>query len=138
MDVTPIIGGDDHFTNAFRQTKLYEALGWKVPVMVHIPLIHGPDGGKLSKCHGTVDVQTYQHKGILPKAMENALLRLGWAYGDNEKISRKQVLEWLRVEGLSSSCSRFDEKKLFSLNVLFTPDHTGRSLRPIRFACISG
>ncbi len=87
MDVTHIIRGDDHLTNAARQTQIYQALGWKVPVMAHIPLIHGPDGSKLSKRHGALGVDAYRAMGYLPAAMRNYLVRLGWSHGDQEIFS---------------------------------------------------
>ena len=116
MGITHVIRGDDHLTNAFRQANLYNALGWSLPEMVHIPLIHGPDGAKLSKRHGAIDIHYYKNHGFLPEAMESALLRLGWSHGDEEKISRKNALHWFDLGGLSPSPARFDEEKLLDLN----------------------
>ncbi|PPE06912.1 glutamate--tRNA ligase [Holospora curviuscula] len=127
MEITHIIRGDDHLTNAFRQANLYHALGWCVPQLVHIPLIHGMDGAKLSKRHGAVDVQYYKSQGFFPEAVESALLRLGWAHGNEEKISRENALHWFDLDGLSPSPSRFDEEKLLDLNKYYihhyTPSH---------------
>jgi glutamyl-tRNA synthetase len=116
MHISHIIRGSDHFTNTFRQKLLYEALGWTLPGTAHIPLIHGQDGAKLSKRHGAVNVESFKDQGILPQAMQNALLRLGWAHGDEEKISLNKALEWFDFGGLSASPARFDEKKLWALN----------------------
>ena len=92
MGVTHIIRGDDHLTNAARQTQIYEALGWDVPVMAHIPLIHGPDGAKLSKRHGALGVEAYRAMGYLPAALRNYLVRLGWSHGDQEIFSTEEMI----------------------------------------------
>ena len=92
MGVTHIIRGDDHLTNAARQKQIYEALGWNVPVMAHIPLIHGPDGAKLSKRHGALGVDAYRAMGYLPEAVRNYLVRLGWAHGDQEIFSTEEMI----------------------------------------------
>ena len=92
MGVTHIIRGDDHLTNGARQKQIYEALGWSVPVMAHIPLIHGPDGSKLSKRHGALGVDAYRAMGYLPAAMRNYLVRLGWAHGDQEIFSTEEMI----------------------------------------------
>ncbi len=92
MGVTHIIRGDDHLNNGARQTQIYEALGWKVPVMAHIPLIHGPDGSKLSKRHGALGVDAYRAMGYLPEAMRNYLVRLGWSHGDQEIFSTEEMI----------------------------------------------
>ena len=92
MGVTHIIRGDDHLTNAARQSQIYDALGWKVPVMAHIPLIHGPDGAKLSKRHGALGVDAYRAMGYLPAAMRNYLVRLGWSHGDQEIFSTEEMI----------------------------------------------
>ena len=91
MGVTHIIRGVDHLTNAARQTQIYMAMGWRVPVMAHIPLIHGPDGAKLSKRHGALGVEAYRAMGYLPEAMRNYLARLGWSHGDDEIFSTDQT-----------------------------------------------
>lgn len=116
MGVTYILRGDDHLTNAFRQLQLYRALQWTPPKMAHIPLIHNPQGGKLSKRHGADSVLSYAQKGILPQAMFNSLLRLGWSHGNEERISRGQAIEWFDGTHLSKSPARFDERKILSLN----------------------
>lgn len=116
MGVTHIIRGDDHLTNAFRQHHLYKAMGWAVPQFSHIPLIHGPDGAKLSKRHGALGAESYRDLGILPEAMCNYLLRLGWSHGDDEIISRKQAVEWFDVTSIGKSPARFDLTKLINLN----------------------
>ncbi len=116
MEVTHVIRGDDHLTNAFRQTQLYRALDWEPPAFAHIPLIHGPDGAKLSKRHGALGVEAYRDMGYLPEALRNYLLRLGWAHGDDEVISTAQAIEWFDLGGVGKSASRFDFVKLESLN----------------------
>ncbi len=116
MGVTHIIRGDDHLTNAGRQSLIYQALGWDVPVFAHIPLIHGPDGKKLSKRHGALGVDAYRDMGFLPEAMRNYLLRLGWGHGDDEIISTQQAIEWFDLSGVGRGAARFDLVKLTSLN----------------------
>ncbi len=116
MQITHIIRGDDHLTNAARQIILYQAFGWHVPHMVHIPLIHGDDGAKLSKRHGALGIKAYQDMGYLPESLCNYLLRLGWSHKDNEIISRQQAIEWFNIEGLGKSPSRLDFAKMDNLN----------------------
>ncbi len=116
MKVTHVIRGDDHLTNAFRQTQLYKALGWSVPEFAHIPLIHGADGAKLSKRHGALGAEAYRDMGFLPEALTNYLLRLGWSHGDDEIISREQAIEWFYLSGVGRSPGRFDIDKLTALN----------------------
>lgn len=117
MGVTHVIRGDDHLNNAFRQLPIMRAMGWDVPEYAHIPLIHGPDGAKLSKRHGAVGIEAYRDEmGILPEAFDNYLLRLGWGHGDDEIISREQAIEWFDLAGVGKSPSRFDLKKLEHLN----------------------
>jgi glutamyl-tRNA synthetase len=116
MGVTHIIRGDDHLTNAFKQKLIYEAMGWDVPSMSHIPMIHGADGAKLSKRHGAQGVEEYRDMGYLPEAVRNYLLRLGWSHGDDEIISTDQAIEWFNLESIGKSPSRFDFAKLESLN----------------------
>ncbi len=116
MGVTHIIRGDDHLTNAARQTQIYEALGWPVPVMAHIPLIHGPDGAKLSKRHGALGVDAYRAMGYLPAALRNYLVRLGWSQGDREVFSTAEMVEAFSLEGVGRSPARFDFAKLTNLN----------------------
>jgi len=116
MGVTHIIRGDDHLTNAARQTQIYNALGWKVPVMAHIPLIHGPDGSKLSKRHGALGVDAYRAMGYLPAAMRNYLVRLGWAHGDQEIFSTQEMVAAFDLPQIGRSPARFDFAKLENLN----------------------
>ena len=116
MGVTHIIRGDDHLTNAARQTQIYDALGWPVPVMAHIPLIHGPDGAKLSKRHGALGVDAYRAMGYLPEAMRNYLVRLGWSHGDQEIFSTEEMIAAFDLPQIGRSPARFDFAKLESLN----------------------
>jgi glutamyl-tRNA synthetase len=116
MDVTHIIRGDDHLTNAARQKQIYDALGWAVPVMAHIPLIHGPDGSKLSKRHGALGVDAYRAMGYLPVALRNYLVRLGWAHGDQEIFSTEEMIAAFDLPQIGRSPARFDFAKLESLN----------------------
>lgn len=117
MGVTHVIRGDDHLNNAFRQLALIRSLGWPEPIYAHVPLIHGADGAKLSKRHGALGVETYRDElGILPEALENYLLRLGWGHGDDEVISRAQAIAWFDIADVGRSPSRLDLKKLDHLN----------------------
>jgi len=116
MGVTHIIRGDDHLTNAARQTIIYDAMGWPVPSMAHIPLIHGPDGAKLSKRHGALGVEAYRAMGYLPAALRNYLVRLGWSHGDDEIMSTEQMVEWFNVTGINKGAARFDFQKLEAIN----------------------
>jgi len=116
MGVTHVIRGDDHLTNTFRQAQLYLSMGWELPTFAHIPLIHGPDGAKLSKRHGALGVDAYRDLGYLPEAVRNYLLRLGWGHGDAEIISTAQAIEWFGLEAVGRSASRFDFTKLGNLN----------------------
>lgn len=117
MGVTHVIRGDDHLNNAFRQLGIIKAMGWPEPVYAHVPLIHGFDGAKLSKRHGALGVDAYRDElGILPEALFNYLLRLGWGHGDDEVISKAQAIEWFDLAQVGKSPSRFDLKKLENLN----------------------
>ena len=116
MAVTHIIRGDDHLTNAARQKQIYEALGWAVPAMAHIPLIHGPDGAKLSKRHGALGVDAYRAMGYLPIAMRNYLVRLGWAHGDQEIFSTDEMIKAFDLPQIGRSPARFDFARLENLN----------------------
>ena len=116
MGVTHIIRGDDHLTNGARQKHIYEALGWSVPTMAHIPLIHGPDGSKLSKRHGALGVDAYRAMGYLPAAMRNYLIRLGWAHGDQEIFSTEEMIAAFDLPQIGRSPARFDFAKLENLN----------------------
>jgi glutamyl-tRNA synthetase len=125
MGVTHIIRGVDHLTNAARQTQIYLAMDWSVPSMTHVPLIHGPDGAKLSKRHGALGVEAYREMGYLPAALRNYLARLGWSHGDDEIFSTGQLVEWFGLNGIGKSPSRFDFAKLENLNghyIRHTPD----------------
>ena len=128
MGVTHIIRGDDHLTNAARQTVIYKAMGWDVPVMAHIPLIHGPDGAKLSKRHGALGVEAYREMGYLPQALRNYLVRLGWSHGDDEVISLEQMIEWFEIEDVNKGAARFDFAKLEALNGLYMRQSGDREL----------
>ena len=117
MDVTHVIRGDDHLNNAFRQLALIRAMNWAEPTYAHVPLIHGADGAKLSKRHGALGVEAYRDElGILPEALSNYLLRLGWGHGDDEIISREQAIAWFDIDAVGRSPSRFDVKKLDNIN----------------------
>jgi glutamyl-tRNA synthetase len=116
MNVTHIIRGDDHLTNAARQKHIYDALGWNVPVMAHIPLIHGPDGSKLSKRHGALGVDAYRAMGYLPAAVRNYLVRLGWSHGDQEIFSTAEMVAAFDLPQIGRSPARFDFAKLESIN----------------------
>ena len=117
MGVTHVIRGDDHLNNAFRQLAIIRAMGWPEPTYAHVPLIHGPDGAKLSKRHGAMGVDAYRDElGLLPEAVGNYLLRLGWGHGDDEIISRERAIEWFDLPQVGKSPSRFDFKKLENLN----------------------
>ena len=116
MGVTHVIRGDDHLNNAARQMMIYEAMGWDVPVWAHIPLIHGPDGKKLSKRHGALGAQEYQAMGYPAAGMRNYLARLGWSHGDDEFFTDAQAQEWFDLDGIGKSPARFDTKKLESLS----------------------
>src|SRR6188472_1570858 len=116
MGVTHVIRGDDHLTNAARQTQIYQALGWDVPRMAHIPLIHGADGAKLSKRHGALGVDAYRTLGYLPAALRNYLVRLGWSHGDQEIFSTQEMIEAFDLPAIGRSAARFDFAKLENLN----------------------
>ncbi len=125
MGVTHIIRGVDHLTNTARQTQIYQAMGWPVPEMTHVPLIHGPDGAKLSKRHGALGVEAYRAMGYLPEALRNYLARLGWSHGDDEIFSTEELVRWFELDGIGKSASRFDFAKLENLNghyIRHTPD----------------
>ena len=116
MGVTHIIRGDDHLTNAARQSQIYAAMGWPRPSFSHVPLIHGPDGAKLSKRHGALGVDAYRDMGYLPVALRNYLVRLGWAHGDDEFMSTAQMLQWFDLPDIGKSPARFDFLKLANVN----------------------
>ncbi len=125
MGVSHIIRGDDHLTNAARQTHIYQAMGWDVPSMSHIPLIHGPDGAKLSKRHGALGVDAYRAMGYLPAALRNYLVRLGWSHGDQEFFSTDEMISVFDLPQIGRSPARFDYAKLENMNGHYmraTPD----------------
>jgi glutamyl-tRNA synthetase len=119
MGVTHVIRGDDHLNNAARQAQIYEALGWDIPKMTHIPLIHGPDGAKLSKRHGALGVEAYRAMGYLPAALRNYLVRLGWSHGDQEVFSTEEMIALFDLDHVGRSAARFDLAKLDNLNGLY-------------------
>jgi glutamyl-tRNA synthetase len=119
MGVTQIIRGDDHLTNAARQAQIYKLLGWDVPAMAHIPLIHGADGAKLSKRHGALGVEAYRDLGYLPAALRNYLVRLGWSHGDQEVFSTDEMVAAFDLKAIGRSPARFDFAKLENLNGLY-------------------
>jgi glutamyl-tRNA synthetase len=116
MGITHVIRGDDHLTNAARQTQIFKALGWDTPVYAHVPLIHGPDGAKLSKRHGALGVEAYRAMGYLPAALRNYLVRLGWSHGDDEIMSTEDMVRWFDLDAIGRSAARFDFAKLENLN----------------------
>ena len=116
MGVTDIIRGDDHLTNAARQSIIYQSMDWPIPNMAHIPLIHGADGSKLSKRHGALGAEAYRAMGYLPEALCNYLARLGWSHGDDEIMSMQQMIEWFDIVDVNKGAARFDLKKLEAIN----------------------
>ncbi len=119
MGVTHVIRGDDHLTNAARQSQIYRAMGWDVPAFAHIPLIHGADGAKLSKRHGALGVDAYRAMGYLPEALKNYLARLGWSHGDDEIFSMEDAVGWFEVSDINKGAARFDFAKLENLNGVY-------------------
>jgi glutamyl-tRNA synthetase len=119
MAVTHAIRGDDHLTNAFRQTQIFQAMNWQPPVYAHIPLIHGPDGTKLSKRHGALGIEAYREMGYLPEAMLNYLCRLGWSHGDDEFFSMDDAASWFEIGDINKGASRIDFDKLTNLNAKY-------------------
>jgi glutamyl-tRNA synthetase len=116
MAITHVIRGDDHLNNAFRQKQIYDALDWPVPEFAHVPLIHGPDGAKLSKRHGALGIDAYREMGYLPETLRNYLLRLGWSHGDDEIISTEEAVAWFDLDAVGRAPARFDFAKLDNLN----------------------
>jgi len=139
MGVTHVIRGDDHLNNAFRQLTIIRAMGWPVPAYGHVPLIHGSDGAKLSKRHGALGVDAYRDElGILPEALFNYLLRLGWGHGDDEIISREQAVEWFDIAHVGKAPSRFDLAKLQNLNGHYLREAEDGRLADLTAARMSG
>jgi glutamyl-tRNA synthetase len=116
MAITHVIRGDDHLNNAFRQTQIYRALDWPAPQFAHVPLIHGPDGAKMSKRHGAIGVEQYRELGYLPEALRNYLMRLGWSHGDDEIIVTEDAIRWFDIRDVGRAPARFDQAKLDSVN----------------------
>ena len=116
MNITHIVRGHDHLTNTFRQNIIYDAMEWEKPKTAHIPLILGSDGSKMSKRHGAIDVEEYKNKGILPTALINYMLRLGWSHGDDEIISLENAIKWFKLDKMGKSPAKFDNDKLISVN----------------------
>ncbi len=119
MDVTHVIRGDDHLRNTFRQIPIYEAMGWNVPEFSHLPMIHGNDGGKLSKRHGALSTTVYRDLGYLPEGMKAYLLRLGWSHGDQEIFTEDEAIRLFGLEGINKAPARLDLEKLGTVNAHF-------------------
>ena len=133
MGITHVIRGVDHLTNAARQVQIYKAMGWEVPVFAHIPLIHGPDGAKLSKRHGAPAVEAYRAMGYLPAGLRNYLARLGWSHGDDEIFSTEQMIEWFDIGDINKAPGRLDFAKLGDVNSHYIKTgETAELLRRIR------
>ncbi len=131
MGVTHVIRGDDHLNNAFRQQLIYKAMGWDAPYYAHVPLILGSDGKKLSKRHGAVGVAEFKEMGILPAALRNQLLRLGWSHGDDEIISDAQAIEWFDLDGVNKSPAKLDYDKLLNLNGHYIRESKTEDILPL-------
>jgi len=116
MGVTHVVRGDDHFRNTFRQLPIYQAMGWDIPEFAHVPLIHGPDGAKLSKRHGALGVEAYRDMGYLPEGLRNYLLRLGWSHGDQEMFTDEEAIRLFTLDGLNASPARLDFDKMGAIN----------------------
>lgn len=140
MGVTHVIRGDDHLNNAARQMMIYHAMGWDVPVWAHIPLIHGPDGKKMSKRHGATGAEEYQIMGFSAAGMRNYLTRLGWSHGDDEFFTDAQALEWFDLDGIGKSPARFDLKKLENLSGqhIAASDDAALQREIVAFLAVSG
>lgn len=128
MEVSHVIRGDDHLTNAFRQWLIYKAMEWDIPYFAHIPLIHGADGKKLSKRHGDLGSDAYKEMGYLPEALNNYLLRLGWGYGDEEIVPRERAIEIFALENVGRGAARFDMDKLNALSGHYIKEHDDAEL----------
>ena len=139
MGITHVIRGDDHLNNAFRQLALIRAMGWEEPIYAHVPLIHGPDGAKLSKRHGALGVEAYRDElGLLPEALNNYLSRLGWGHGDDEIFSREQAIEWFDIDDVGRAAARMDYKKLENFNGQYIRDADDSRLVTIVTPLIEG
>ncbi len=131
MGVTHIIRGDDHLTNTFRQKVIYDCMGWKMPVVAHVPLIHGADGAKLSKRHGALGVEAYRDLGYLPEAINNYLMSLGWFWGDEDVISIEDAIKKFDIKNVGKSPSRFDFAKLNHINGIYLRKKSSVELREL-------
>ncbi len=138
MEITHVIRGDDHFTNTFRQVQIFNAMGWALPRFAHLPLIHGSDGAKLSKRHGSVSVIEFREAGYLPEALCNYLLRLGWGHGDAEILSREQAIALFDMDGVGRAPSRMDYPKLTHLNGVWLREADGERLSADVFTRLEG
>ncbi|MDZ4762046.1 MAG: glutamate--tRNA ligase [Alphaproteobacteria bacterium] len=134
MGVTHVIRGDDHLTNTFRQLPIYTGMGWRPPEHAHVPMIHGPDGKKLSKRHGALGVHAYRDLGYLPEGLKNYLLRLGWSHGNDEIIGEAQAIEWFDLEGLGKAPARLDLAKLKAVNAHYMAQVDDDRLADLFFA----
>ena len=136
MGITHVIRGVDHLTNAARQVQIYKAMGWEVPMFAHMPLIHGPDGAKLSKRHGAPAVEAYRAMGYLPAGLRNYLARLGWSHGDDEIFSTEQMIEWFDIDDINKAPGRLDFAKLADVNSHYIRQASDAELlRRIRSSC---
>lgn len=128
MNITHVIRGDDHLTNTFRQCLIFDAMGWARPKFAHVPLIHGSDGAKLSKRHGSLGVHEYADMGYTPEALANYLLKLGWSHGDDEIIPMDKAIEWFDLDGINKAPARLNAKKLDALNAHYLKDYDDNKL----------
>ncbi len=128
MGITHVIRGVDHLTNAARQVQIYKAMGWELPVFAHVPLIHGPDGAKLSKRHGALGIEAYRAMGFLPAGLRNYLVRLGWSHGDAEIFSTEQAIAWFDIDDINKSPGRLDFAKLGDVNSHYIRQASGDEL----------
>ena len=136
MGITHVIRGVDHLTNAARQVQIYKAMGWDVPVFAHVPLIHGPDGAKLSKRHGALGIEAYRAMGYLPAGLRNYLVRLGWSHGDDEIFSTEQMIAWFDIDDINKAPGRLDFAKLADVNGHYIRQASDDELlRRIRSSC---
>ena len=138
MQISHIIRGDDHLTNAFRQKIIYQSMQWQIPEFAHIPLIHGSDGSKMSKRHGATSVIEYKNLGYLPQSLRNYLLRLGWSNGDDEIISDEMAIKLFNLKNVGKSPSRFDFAKLNHINKFYLKNSTNEILLDLIASCSSG
>lgn len=137
MEITHVIRGDDHLTNAARQIPIYRAMGWETPAFAHIPLIHGPDGAKLSKRHGAPEVHAYKDMGYLPEALDNYLMRLGWSHGDQEIISVQEAARVFDLAQVGKAAARLDFAKLDSVNAHYLREADDQRLAALLFELIA-